>query len=249
MNTYHRNVMQQFLNEKKGLQIRLTEKHKESLRKYKEKYIEKFLTFKEITNETAQIYVDYLYELLDKSKVPVKVCSDFQELFSQVQSKVLGSAGTLKEAKTTRLNLEKIIDEKIVNVLSQKIIQNVESTDIPILLQLEEDLDNQCLTTLFGYSVPVGLIALKDYCEKELYFILNIDKEFNEWLEQSLDFGQVVAFDSVCFVCPKLNSNNKNQVRMRVANDSKQWITEKCGTNTPPPTPPKSQSKGNKKIE
>lgn len=45
------------------------------------------------------------------------------------------------------------------------------------------------------------------------------------------------------------NSNNKRQVRMRVANDSKQWITEKCGTNTPPPTPPKSQSKGNKKSK
>ena len=201
MNT---NVMQQFLNEKKELQIRLTEKHKESLRKYTEKYIEKFLTFKEITKENAQIYVDYLYELLNKSKVPVKLCTDFQELFSQVQSKVLGSVSAIKEARAARLKLEKIIDEKIVNVLSQKIVQNVESTDVPILLQLEEDLDNQCLTTLFGYSVPVGLIALKDYCKKELYFILNIDKELNEWLEQSLDFGPVVAFDSVCFVCPKL---------------------------------------------
>ena len=37
------------------------------------------------------------------------------------------------------------------------------------------------------------------------------------------------------------NSNNKkSQVRIRVANENRQWITEKCGTNTPPPTPPQS---------
>lgn len=44
------------------------------------------------------------------------------------------------------------------------------------------------------------------------------------------------------------NSNNKkSQARIRVANDNRQWITEKCGTNTPPPTPPQSPSTGNKK--
>lgn len=43
------------------------------------------------------------------------------------------------------------------------------------------------------------------------------------------------------------NSNNKSQVHIRVTNDSKQWITEKCGTNTPPPNPPKTPSTGNNK--
>ena len=44
----------------------------------------------------------------------------------------------------------------------------------------------------------------------------------------------------------KTNSK-KPEGRIRVANDNKQWITEKCGTNTPPPTPPQSPSTGNKK--
>ncbi len=49
------------------------------------------------------------------------------------------------------------------------------------------------------------------------------------------------------------NSNSKknnsksqqSQKYCRVANDSKQWITEKCGTNTPPSNPPKRPSSSN----
>ncbi len=52
---------------------------------------------------------------------------------------------------------------------------------------------------------------------------------------------------------PKNNNNNNtaqnslpHKPEIRTANDSKQWITEKCGTNTPPTTTPNQPPSNNK---
>ena len=51
----------------------------------------------------------------------------------------------------------------------------------------------------------------------------------------------------------KQNNSNKNTAQnslsnnseFRTANNSKQWITEKCGTNTPPTTTPNQPPSNN----